>query len=253
MQYKNNYLKNVIFRVDFLSPLSEGKKLIDSFYNLIKDVFPKKEKIERTVIHAQVVAQKDRNRVSQSTEKVTDYKFSDENQEKVLMLEPKSNINISIKTYENSKKLKEIIGLVIDAVIEIYGDIAIKRTGLRYINDISLPEGNAFDWAAFINRPLIASLDFLPEKDNLSRSMGIIELNRENHKVLFQYGMYNPDYPNLIAQRVFVLDFDCYTTDELNTSEIMKTVKMLQKDEEELFERSIENGLREMMVVVPDE
>lgn len=253
MQYKNNYLKNVIFRIDFLGPLSEGKKHVDSFYNLIKNIFPKKEKIEHTMIQAQVVAQKDRNRVSQSTEKVTNHKFSDENQEKVLMLEPKSNINISFKTYENSKKLKEIIGLAIEAVIKTYGDIGIKRTGLRYINDISLPEGNAFDWAAFINRSLIASLDFLPEKENLSRSMGIIELNRENHKVLFQFGMYNPDYPNLIAQRVFVLDYDCYTTDELNASCIMKTVEMLQKDEEALFERSIENGLREKMVVISDE
>lgn len=83
--------------------------------------------------------------------------------------------------------------------------------------------------------------------------MGVIELNRENHKVLFQFGMYNPDYPNLIAQRVFVLDFDCYTTEELKASDIMKTVEMLQKDEEVLFEHSIEDGLREKMGVVADE
>lgn len=106
MQYENNYLKNVIFRIDFLNSLDEGKKHIDGFYNLIKDVFPKKEKIEQIVIHAQVVTQKNRHKVSQSTEKVTNYKFSDKNQEKILMLEPKSNINISFKTYKNSKKIK---------------------------------------------------------------------------------------------------------------------------------------------------
>jgi uncharacterized protein (TIGR04255 family) len=142
---------------------------------------------------------------------------------------------------------------VIDAISKIYGEIEIKRTGLRYINDIVLPEGNTFDWTAFINRSLISCLDFVPEKENLSRAMGIIELNRENHKVLFQFGMYNPDYPNSIAQKVFVLDYDCYTTEELKTSDIIGMVDTLQKDEEELFERSIENGLREKMVVVADE
>ncbi len=253
MQYRNNYLKNVIFRIDFTEPLGQGKKQIEDFSNFVKEAFPKKESIKHTVLHAQVVAKKDHNKVSQSTENLTNYKFSDETQTRILMLEPKSNINILFNIYKNSSEMKKIIYLVIDAISKIYGDVEIKRTGLRYINDIVLSEGNTFDWNAFINRSLISGLDFLPEKENLSRAMGIIELNRENHKVLFQFGMYNPDYPNSIAQKVFVLDYDCYTTEELKTSEIIEMVDTLQKDEEELFERSIENGLREKMVVVADE
>lgn len=253
MQYQHNYLKNVIFRIDFAGPLSQGKKHIDGFYNLVKDVFPKRESIKRTMIRAEVITQKDRNRVSQSTETVTDYKFSDENRERTLVLEPKSNINISFEVYKNSKEFKEIVGLVIDAAFKIYGDTEIKRIGLRYINEIVLSEGNAFDWVAFINRSLISCLDFRLEREDLSRSMGIFEFNRENHNVLFQFGMYNPDYPNSIAQKVFVLDYDCYSTDLLNMSNVMNMLETLQKDEEALFERSIENGLREKMVVVDSE
>lgn len=143
--------------------------------------------------------------------------------------------------------------MIINAVIKVYGDIEIKRTGLRFINDISLPEGNPFDWAPFINPSLIASLDFPPENRNLSRSMGVIELIRDDHRVLFQFGMYNPEYPNKIARKIFVLDYDCYTTDKLNISEIKDKIGILQKDEEKLFESSIEDGLREKMVVVVDE
>jgi uncharacterized protein (TIGR04255 family) len=253
MQYENNYLKNVIFRIDFAKPLSRSKQLVDSFSNLVKPIFPKKDNVTHTIMQAQILTQKDGNRVTQSTQKVTDYRFADENQEKILMLEPSSDINLVFSIYKNSKELKEIIGLIIDSVIKVYGDIKIKRTGLRYINDIVLPEGSPFEWGPFINRSLISSLDFLPENTNLSRSMGIIELNREDHKVLFQFGMYNPEYPNKIARKIFALDYDCYTTTELSASEIKERVEILQKDEEKLFESSIEEGLRKKMGVVIDD
>ncbi|NPV61892.1 MAG: TIGR04255 family protein [Methanotrichaceae archaeon] len=253
MQYINNYLKNVIFRIDFAQPLVSSKKSVDNLYNLIKIAFQKRESIKRTTLQAEIVTNKKSNRVTQSQQTVTDYRFSDESQSKILMLEPLSNINLTFNIYKNSTELKNVINLVVNSVIEVYGDVEIKRTGLRYINDIVLPEGNAFDWAPFINSSLISSLEFVPEKTNLSRAMGIIELNRENHKILFQYGMYNPEYPNSIGQKVFVLDYDCYTTEILNTSNINDMVNILQKDEEELFERSIEDGLREKMVVIVDE
>lgn len=253
MQYRTNYLKNVIFRIDFARPLVRSKKSVDDFHDFVKGVFPRKDIVKHTLLHAQILTQKDGNKFTQSQQNVTDYRFSDENQEKILMLEPSSDINLTFSIYKNSKELKEIISLIIDALIKVYGDIGIKRTGLRYINDIALPEGNTFDWTPFINRSLISSLDFLSEKSDLSRVLGIIELNRENHKVLFQYGMYNPEYPNSIAQKVFVLDYDCNTEEALNASDINGMVEILQKDEETLFERSIEDGLREKMVVVVDE
>lgn len=253
MQYKSNYLKNVIFRIDFSQQLPPNKKLIDNFYNLVKVEFPKKEALKGKILHTQIVSKKNGNKVTQQEQNVTNYKFSDENQTKVLTLEPLSNMNLVFNIYKNSQELNDIIGLIINAVIQVYGDIEIKRTGLRYINDISIPEGNPFDWAPFINHSLIASLDFPPENRNLSRSMGVIELIRDDHGVLFQYGMYNPEYPNKIARKIFVLDYDCYINDNLNASEIKEKTKMLQSDEECLFESSINDGLREKMGVVIDD
>jgi uncharacterized protein (TIGR04255 family) len=253
MQYKDNYLKSVIFRIDFSEQLVRNKKSVEGFYNLVKGVFPKKENIKRKMLHAQIVTQKEGNTITQQQQDVVNYKFSDEDQTKILMLEPLSNINLVFNIYRNSKELNDTIDLILNAVIKVYGDIEIKRTGLRYINDISLPEGNPFDWGPFINRSLIAGLGFPPENRTLSRSMGVIELIRDDHCVLFQYGMYNPEYPNKIARKIFALDYDCYTTDKLNASEIIERIEILQKDEENLFEISIEDGLREKMVVIVDE
>ena len=254
MQYENNYLTDVIFRIDFDKPVIGSKKLTDDFYNLIKDVFPKRAIVQGTVLHAQIVSQKDGNKFTQSQQKVTNYRFWDESQKKILMLEPSTDINLVFKVYKNSRELKDVINLIIDATIKVYGDIKNKRIGLRYLNDIVIPEGNSFDWVPFINRSLISSLDFRLDEDKLTRSMGTMELSRDDHKVLFQYGMYNPEYPNYIAKKAFVLDFDCYIEGMLkNASEIRETVEILQKDEESLFERSIEDGLREKMVVVVDD
>lgn len=253
MQYETNPLTDVIFRIDFDKPIIGSKKLSDDFYNLIKSVFPKRATVQGIVLHAEMVAQKEGNKLSQSQERVVNYRFWDENQKKILMLEPKTDANLVFKIYKNSQELKDVINLVADAIIKVYGDITIKRTGLRYINDINIPEGNPLDWIPFINPSLISSLNFRAESDRLSRSMGIMELIRDNHKVLFQFGMYNPEYPNPISKKTFVLDYDCYTEDVLNVSDIRETIEMLQKDEENLFERSIEEGLRKKMVVVVDD
>ena len=72
-----------------------------------------------------------------------------------------------------------------------------------YINDIIL-DGDAFHWAPFINSHLISLLDFPPEKRKTSRGMGRIEIAEDNYSVLFQFGMFNPEYPNPIARKEFI-------------------------------------------------
>ena len=79
MQYRDNYLKNVIFRIDFAKPLPRSKQLVDNFSNLVKSVFPKKDNVAHTIMQAQIIAQKDGNKVTQSTQKVTDYRFAGHN------------------------------------------------------------------------------------------------------------------------------------------------------------------------------
>lgn len=262
MQYKRNYLKNVIFRIDFEQPMPSSAKSIDVFYNLIKEIFPKRESIKRVIVQASITNKKDSNRVTQSQKKVISYKFTDEASKKILMLEPldpssninepSSNINLSLSIYKNSLELRKIISIIIDAMIKVYGDLQVKRTGLRYINDIILPEGDPFDWDTLINSSLSSYLNFPVEKRAVARGMGVIELIEEDYNVLFQFGMYNPEYPNPIARREFILDYDCYTTENINLSRINKIVESLQKGEEALFERSISNGLRDIMGVEKD-
>ena len=251
-KYAKNFLKNVIFRLDFAQSLSTSKKSVNDFYEVIRNKFPKKEDVATTIFEALVVSGKDSS-IKQSQKNIVNYKFSDETGEIVLMLESEpSNINLLITSYKNSDELTTLINLIISAIVKVYGDIVIKRTGLRYLNHIVLSEGNALDWTSLIDSRLISLLEFPADKRTISRGLGRIELSKDSHKVLFQFGMHNPEYPNPIARKEFILDYDCYVMDEISAAEIPKLVKVLHEDAKDLFERSILDGLREKMGLIND-
>ena len=80
--------------------------------------------------------------------------------------------------------------------------------------------------------------------------MGRIEIAEDNYSVLFQFGMFNPEYPNPIARKEFILDYDCYTEEEMSITDIPETIEDLHKAEKELFELSISDELRCIMGVI---
>ena len=254
-KYKKHFLKSVIFRIDLAQSLSQSKKLAFDFHEIIKEKFPTKEDISGIRFEATMgLVGKDQGTVKQTQHTVTSYKFTDASGKTILVLEPEpSNLNLSFNSYNNSDELKEFIDSIIEAFKRTYGIILIKRIGLRYINNIDITEGDAFDWGLFINDHLVSMLDFSPNKGETSRAIGRIELNKDTHKVQFYYGIANPEYPNPIARKEFILDYDCYSTDEINITDVPSTVKILHDEIKSLFERSILDGLRERMGVVGDE
>lgn len=254
-RYKNPPLKNVIFRIDLAQPINQGKKLLNDFYKIIENNFPNREDISGIRIEATMGLAKDKEpSVKQFQRAVISNKFSNADQTIILMFEPEpSNFNLLFKSYKNSEELKSLVELIVTAVNKTYGNILIKRVGLRYINNIVIKEGDAFDWDSFINKNLISMMEFFPDKRKISRSIGRMELNKDTYNVQFYYGMANPEYPNPIARKEFILDYDCYSTDEININDVPDVVKALHDEIKRLFESSILDGLRDLMGVVSDE
>lgn len=254
MRYSDTFLKSVIFRVDLAEPIRTSKKLVNDFHELIKSKFPTREDISGIQFEATMaLAGKDKNTVRQIQRTVTSYKFVDGSGKIVLMLEAEpSNLNLVFNTYKDSTELMEIIDIIVTAIKKTQGDILVKRTGLRYINDVVL-EGDAFEWSPFIDPHLISLLDFPPDKRKISRGLGRIELAEDNCNVLFQFGMFNPEYPNPIARKEFILDYDCFTTEETEITNVPKIIEELHEAEKTLFERSITDELRKIMGVIKDE
>ena len=254
-KYKKPFLKSVIFRIDLAQPLSQSKKLVSDFHKIIEGNFPIKEDISGITFEATMEVEKGKSpSVKQIQHQITSNRFRDADRKTILMFEPQPpNLNLSFNPYENSDELKIIVDLIATAINKVYGNVLIKRTGLRYINNINLNAGDAFDWTSFIDGHLISMLDFPSDKGTMSRAIGRIELNKDTHKVQFYYGIANPEYPNPIARKEFILDYDCYSTEEINITQVPNAVLVLHEEIKALFERSILDGLRERMGVISNE
>jgi uncharacterized protein (TIGR04255 family) len=77
--------------------------------------------------------------------------------------------------------------------------------------------------------------------------MGVIELNRSDYFIRFQYGWYNSEFPNPIAKKEFALDYDCYSKNEIDISEVLSQIDIYHAAIKELFEYSKEDGLQNMI------
>lgn len=128
--------------------------------------------------------------------------------------------------------------------------ISATRTGIRYIN--------IFDTSRiklqknFFTSEVASSLHInLVEEENmprLIRSMHMAEYRIDEMTMNFRYGMFNPEYPNFLKKNDFVLDFDFFSNEIIDSSDLI--LQLLHKGHDEiqsLFEQSITDSLREVM------
>ena len=128
--------------------------------------------------------------------------------------------------------------------------ITSERTGIRFIN-IFESSRIKLQKQYFLNE-IAATLIIKPnrEKDELSlvRSMHTNEYRCDSMSLNFRYGMYNPDYPNILKNNSFVLDYDCYTEELKETADdILRTIEKGHDLIQQMFEKSITDALRKVM------
>ena len=126
----------------------------------------------------------------------------------------------------------------------------IGRLGLRYINEIRVDAKHVSDplnWDGLINEELLNSIRFRVPDANPIRLFNNLEYSFGGFQVRFRFGLYNPDYPAQIKQRVFVLDYDAFYRGLLDINDIESSLDQYHSAIEALFERSIEEGLRRIL------
>ncbi len=237
-----NFLKNVILRVDFLGDLKLSQQAVDSFKRVISDDFPEVEPRE------QISVQMTMDQTQRTTKEKRTKVFFYHNTATInsISLEPNA-IVIDIRKYTNYDEFKKLVQKVIQNLEAENPSIKISRVGLRYVNQITLNEGHPLEWTGFIKEPLISSINFIEKQNELSRSIGIIELNRLEYSIKFQYGWFNSEYPNPIARKEFLLDYDCYSRNETDLSSILGQVDTYHTAIKELFKYSILDDLEKII------
>jgi len=246
MKYENDFLTDVIFRVDFPKILDlDIKKPTAEFQKKIFERFP---------IMDEAIKKKVKYQLGAEEAEINDYnellwKFSDKEDNKKVFI---SSVHISIEysKYENFEELFNDIEQVFRAFIDLYPVAVARRIGLRFVNQIEIKEGNPFDWDNLLDPSLVSVTNgFTSKDDKVLRNMHLLQLKEGDYDFKFQYGMFNSGYPNPISRREFILDYDCSIKNVDDINEIFKIAKESHKIVKKWFEKSIRKGLRDIMGV----
>lgn len=250
MHYKKNFLTKVIFRIDFnqIARLQAEKK--PEFSERIKEKYPFIQGRPTTQISF-TLSQSGSGIDQQDTGMAWDHR-SEEKSKKIITLTPNSlSMDYGKDQYDHYPAFREEVKYVCDNLLSTYKVEEILRIGLRFINGITLAEGNPLDWDGFINAKLAtSSVAGLLQGMRLIRSMHQLHALYDDISVLFNYGIFNPDFPNPVARKQFILDYDCYIAGGLPSSDILNRLDDLNQVAENMFENSIETELRNIMEVV---
>lgn len=243
--YKNTFLKEVVVRIDFFSPIAELEtSLPDRLSKVLSKSFQIAEPSESIGHELQFGS----NGPQAKEFKLRQWNFFGKNREKQLSITP-SCMFLSYKKYESYELIREEFANANEALISHFPNIKIGRFGLRYINNIELQELNKdpFKFEKYISSDLIAPVNFFEDKSNISRLFHVIEFKNENLATTFQYGFPNPDYPASIKKPYFVIDIDSYIQVAHDGNESLKYMDLAHENIQKLFESSITQELRNKM------
>jgi len=248
-RYKKNFLSNVVFKLDFPTLSDNGLEKIREFQKLIKKEFQILEEQKTIKIEHKF---KGTEPVVTKTTEMPKWMFFNTTKKRIVSFE-NNNIIVEFKEYTHFEEYLKIVDLVIKSLFQQFPSIISTRLGLRYINQINLEEKHPFKWDTLLNKSLLESLNFISNKKDMSRYITLIELAKEDYKLRFQCGIANSLYPSPIIKKEFVLDYDCYTFESLEKiEEILDKIIEFKDIITDMFEKSIEDGLRKVMGIVKD-
>ena len=242
-KYKKDFLIKVIVRIDFDTPLPiVGKGPAPSIYDTVKDRFPITE--EKKVMGKELlIGPGDTKERSFETK---EWHYYGKNREKHLTITP-NTVFVEYDKYEYYEMLKEDFLSVSDALFISYQKLQVKRLGLRYIDNINIPNEPPTEWDKYLKPELNTVFALVDDKKTVSRAFHVLEFNYGEDLLRFQFGMFNPDYPAPIKKKIYTLDFDMYVTKILSKSDIGDTLDRFHEKVNRSFEEVITDELRKIM------
>ncbi len=237
-QYKNPPITEVVCEFRFELEGVFDQKMVDLFFNEIKEKFPKKKKGQ---IHQMKFEINPKEQSFNKTFEEFDQFFSDD--EKTLIQLDKGRLSIhKLKPYNSWQKFYPLINLVFNSYIKNIKIKSIQRIGLRYINNFIIPLFS-FDIEQYFNlRPAMGKN--LPQ-DLVSFMVGTIfafESGRDNIKVQLL------DRMAAQGKTTFVLDMDYFLVNpgSIQTNEITQWITSAHKNIEDVFEAVLKDKTKEL-------
>lgn len=245
--YQKPFLKEVIAKVDFASPIERLEKGVPpKLINTIVKNFPIVEPAD--VLMHELALDGNALKSKQTAMKQWSYFSKDRGQQLTLASQ---SFFMLYKQYNNFEETKEHFSSIVDAMNTAFPGTMASRFGLRYINQIDLPLDNPSEWGDYIDQKLLSSRGFFGDDDVITRLITIAELKYDDMGVRFLFGMPNPDYPAPVKRPLFVLDLDASISQAHVLTEVMTYMDEAHRRIQTIFERSITQALREKMDAKP--
>lgn len=223
IKYPSNFITHITFKVDYDPILTFPRKPPPEFQKKIENEFP-------------VCA-----------EKITSsWSFSSADGKRQLTVSP-TCLSLELFAYDHFKNFESMVKVVYDSFAGIYGQIITKGLSLRFVNTIVIPFGRPLDWRGLISESLTHVCDhFVWDKKEVSRCISQIVFDKDDHLILFNYGMHNDDYPAKISNKSYMLDIECATA-EVTGNTVFQKLKDYHDEIQSLFESCIDEDLRVIM------
>jgi uncharacterized protein (TIGR04255 family) len=239
ISYKKTFLKEVVARIDFASPIQKiTKELPQKVFETALKVFPIQE--PRKAVATELLMSP---RVETKKIEFTEWNFYGREREKRLTLFNQA-VFVAYSQYSKYEVFKKDFMEVVEVFFNEFPEVVPNRIGLRYINTFELPNGDPFAWDEYFNPHLLCTHKFYRDKGIISRAFNNLELNFQEFNLRFQFGMHNPDYPAPIKKKHFVLDLDAYHLGLQTIQDISPNLDRYHTQIQAIFESSITDKLR---------
>lgn len=256
IRYKKNYLTGVVFRINFSNILQlsgKNKEAGEKFQKEIFDRFPNVHFQFNNNINVQVDIQEGKSESKLEDGDLT-WIFTDEQNIKQVELNSKSLILAYRKgAYEGFKEFLDDVSSILNA-LRWYMPFNLTFLGLRYINQIHEDVIDDNNIQEYINKSLLNKVIFeLEDNEGFSQLFSRLDLSKDDYQLTFQYGFFNPEYPDTAAKKDFILDYDCKLTkiDSVNSKfEVEEELKKMNKIIYDKFKYSTTDKLKELMEVI---
>ena len=160
---------------------------------------------------------------------------------------------LSQRQYGGYRPLRDGFLELLEAMAGQYPGVRLRRLGMRYVNEIKLPEADAGPglgadfWEHYVNPWLLGGLRFAANDGALARHICTTELNYGTDRATIRYGIFNGEYPKPNRRREFVLDVDTYCQQLLTPDAVPAKLDDYHAAACQVFEAAVTDALRARM------
>jgi len=238
--YKKNFIKKVIAKIDFVEPVSVfTPETIKDAVSQIKERFPIPE---QSVASQQEITFSKKGVVHNKSD-FPEWIFHGRDRNKILKVN-KLFIEVLLTKYGTENDFKNDLTTPISHLLKIKPGIAIRRTGIRFINVFDFKIDNFQDAPNYFSKAITGHFSDMTNIDKCSRAFMINEFVYDDIKLKVQTGFFNPDYPATVKRNHFVIDIDAYIDTPHLINDMEAYFNRLHDVIEEHFEELITEKLR---------